>query len=119
MYEKGGVSLRIWRFMLLLLISISVLLPVASAKEKLVYVVPIQATVEKGLVAFLERALNTAEENDADLVIFKVNTPGGAVDAAGEIAKLLTDTPVKTVAYVDNRALSAGAYISLSADEIY
>ena len=63
--------------------------------------------------------MNTAEANDADLVIFEVNTPGGAVDAAGEIAKLLSDTPVKTVAFVNNRALSAGAYISLSADEIY
>ncbi|CAH0140766.1 hypothetical protein SRABI96_00471 [Peribacillus sp. Bi96] len=91
----------------------------ASAKEKIVYHVPIEETVEKGLSAFLERALTTAEAADADLVIFEVNTPGGAVDAAGEIAKLLSDSPIKTVAYVNNRALSAGAYISLSADEIY
>ncbi len=111
--------MKIWRFILLLLFSISVIVPFASAKEKNVYLVPIESTVEKGLVSFLNRALNTAEANDADLVIFEVNTPGGAVDAAGEIAKLLTDTPVKTVAFVNNRALSAGAYISLSADEIY
>ncbi|MBT2665524.1 nodulation protein NfeD [Bacillus sp. ISL-4] len=91
----------------------------ASANEKIVYHVPIEETVEKGLSAFLERALTTAEAADADLVIFEVNTPGGAVDAAGEIAKLLSDSPIKTVAYVNNRALSAGAYISLSADEIY
>ncbi|MGG3494318.1 nodulation protein NfeD [Peribacillus simplex] len=90
-----------------------------SAKEKIVYHVPIEETVEKGLSAFLERALTTAEAADADLVVFEVNTPGGAVDAAGEIAKLLSDSPIKTVAYVNNRALSAGAYISLSADEIY
>ncbi|PKF89893.1 hypothetical protein CW306_06420 [Bacillus sp. BA3] len=90
-----------------------------SANEKIVYHVPIEETVEKGLSAFLERALTTAEAADADLVVFEVNTPGGAVDAAGEIAKLLSDSPIKTVAYVNNRALSAGAYISLSADEIY
>ncbi|WP_144550028.1 nodulation protein NfeD [Peribacillus simplex] len=90
-----------------------------SASEKIVYHVPIEETVEKGLSAFLERALTTAEAADADLVVFEVNTPGGAVDAAGEIAKLLSDSPIKTVAYVNNRALSAGAYISLSADEIY
>ncbi|WP_434092202.1 NfeD family protein [Peribacillus frigoritolerans] len=90
-----------------------------SANEKIVYHVPIEETVEKGLSAFLERALTTAEAADADLVVFEVNTPGGAVDAAGEIAKLLADSPIKTVAYVNNRALSAGAYISLSADEIY
>ncbi|XHU81037.1 nodulation protein NfeD [Peribacillus simplex] len=90
-----------------------------SANQEIVYHVPIEETVEKGLSAFLERALTTAEAADADLVVFEVNTPGGAVDAAGEIAKLLSDSPIKTVAYVNNRALSAGAYISLSADEIY
>lgn len=102
-----------------MLFSVSIFIPTVAAKEKNVYIVPIESTVEKGLAVFLERALHKAEENNANLVIFEVNTPGGAVDAAGEIAKLLSDTPVKTVAFVNNRALSAGAYISLSADEIY
>ncbi|MFD6439205.1 nodulation protein NfeD [Peribacillus sp. NPDC060186] len=113
-----------WRYISLLLFGLlftmsSLTVPAVSAKEKIVYHVPIEETVEKGLSAFLERALTTAEAADADLVVFEVNTPGGAVDAAGKIAKLLSDSPIKTVAYVNNRALSAGAYISLSADEIY
>ncbi|KWW22032.1 hypothetical protein AS888_03975 [Peribacillus simplex] len=116
--------MKIWRCISVLLLGLLFTMSsfgglAASAQEKLVYHVPIEETVEKGLSAFLERALNTAEAADADLVIFEVNTPGGAVDAAGEIAKLLSDSPVKTVAYVNNRALSAGAYIALSADEIY
>ena len=48
-----------------------------------------------------------------------MNTPGGAVDAAGEIGKLLTTTDIKTISFVNKRALSAGAYISLNTDEIY
>ncbi|WP_430103749.1 NfeD family protein [Peribacillus simplex] len=113
-----------WRYLSVLLFGLlftmsSFGISSVSAKEKIVYHVPIEETVEKGLSAFLERALTTAEAADADLVVFEVNTPGGAVDAAGEIAKLLSDSPIKTVAYVNNRALSAGAYISLSADEIY
>lgn len=116
--------MKIWRYLSVLLFGLlftmsSFLGATASANEKIVYHVPIEETVEKGLSAFLERALTTAEAADADLVVFEVNTPGGAVDAAGEIAKLLSDSPIKTVAYVNNRALSAGAYISLSADEIY
>ena len=115
--------MKIWRGLSVLLfgllLMVSFLVPVASAKDKIVYQVPIQETVEKGLAAFLQRSLSIAEENNADLVIFEVNTPGGAIDAAGEIAKLLSNSSVKTVAYVNNRALSAGAYISLSADEIY
>ncbi|MEY8191174.1 nodulation protein NfeD [Peribacillus simplex] len=116
--------MKIWRYLSVLLFGLLFTMSsfwgaTASANEKIVYHVPIEETVEKGLSAFLERALTTAEAADADLVVFEVNTPGGAVDAAGEIAKLLSDSPIKTVAYVNNRALSAGAYISLSADEIY
>lgn len=91
----------------------------AEAKKQIVYVVPIEETVEKGLLAFLERAVEEAEEAGAEAVIFDVNTPGGAVDAAGGIAKLLTGTQLKTIAFVNKQALSAGAYISLNTDEIY
>jgi membrane-bound serine protease (ClpP class) len=91
----------------------------ADANEKVVFVVPIEETVEKGLLAFLQRAVEEAEEANADAIIFDVNTPGGAVDAAGGIGKLLTGTDIKTIAFVNKQALSAGAYISLNTDEIY
>jgi membrane-bound serine protease (ClpP class) len=96
------------------------LLPVdSSAKGEVVYVVPIEETVEKGLYAFLKRAVETAENENADAIIFEINTPGGAVDAAADIGKLLTSTNIRTVAFINNQALSAGAYISLNMDEIY
>lgn len=91
----------------------------AAAVQNVVYVVPIEETVEKGLLAFLKRAVGEAEEAGAEAIIFDVNTPGGAVDAADEIGKLLTGTDLKTVAFVNKKALSAGAYISLNTDEIY
>ncbi|HYK72104.1 MAG TPA: nodulation protein NfeD [Pseudoneobacillus sp.] len=87
--------------------------------EKLVFIVPIEDTVEKGLYAFLNRAINQAEKEEADAIIFEVNTPGGAVDAAAGIGKLLTTTPIQTIAFINNQALSAGAYISLNTDKIY
>lgn len=90
-----------------------------DAKSEVVYVVPIEETVEKGLYAFLSRAVYTAEEENASAVIFEVNTPGGAVDAASEIGKLLTTTEVKTISFINKQALSAGAYIALNTDEIY
>jgi membrane-bound serine protease (ClpP class) len=90
-----------------------------DAKSEIVYVVPIEETVEKGLYAFLSRAVHTAEEENARAVIFDVNTPGGAVDAASEIGKLLTTTEIKTISFINKQALSAGAYIALNTDEIY
>ncbi|PLR85897.1 hypothetical protein CVD25_04045 [Bacillus canaveralius] len=90
-----------------------------SAKDEIVYVVPLEETVEKGLFGFLKRAVQTAEAEDAAAIIFEINTPGGAVDAAAEIGKLLATTDVRTVSFVNKQALSAGAYISLYTDEIY
>ncbi|TCN24661.1 membrane-bound serine protease (ClpP class) [Mesobacillus foraminis] len=90
-----------------------------SAEGETVYVVPVEETVEKGLFSFLKRAVSEAEENGAAAIIFEINTPGGAVDAAGEIGKLLTSTDIQTIAFINKQALSAGAYISLNTDEIY
>lgn len=90
-----------------------------EAKNEVIYVVPITETVEKGMYAFLNRAVQTAEEENASAIIFEVDTPGGVVDAAGKIGKLLSSTKVKTVAFINKQALSAGAYISLNTDEIY
>lgn len=91
----------------------------AKADRDFVYVVPLEETVEKGLSAFLKRAIHTAEEEGAKAIIFEINTPGGAVDAASEIGNLLAKAEIETVAYINNRALSAGAYISLYMDHIY
>ncbi|WP_066294639.1 NfeD family protein [Bacillus sp. FJAT-29937] len=90
-----------------------------NADNEIVYVVPIQDTVEKGLFAYLNRAVHLAEEDKASAIIFDMDTPGGAVDAAGKIGKLLTSTDVKTISFVNKQALSAGAYIALNTDEIY
>ena len=106
-------------FLLLLLLATCLLPFQTQAKEEVVYVAPLEDTVESGLYAFLERAISVAEENGATAIIFKINTPGGLVSAAEDIGKLFSDTSIKTIAWVDNRALSAGAYIALNADQIY
>ncbi|MCA1025433.1 nodulation protein NfeD [Cytobacillus kochii] len=93
--------------------------PISKADNEVVYVVPIEETVEKGLHAFINRAVTTAEENQASAIIFEVNTPGGEVEAAKEIGRVLTSTNIKTISFVNKQALSAGAFISLNMDEIY
>lgn len=112
--------IRLFSILFLLLGFLLMMLPVESeAKGEVVYVVPIEETVEKGLYAFLKRAIETAENDHADAIIFEIHTPGGVVDAAADIGKLLTSADIKTIAYINNKALSAGAYISLNMDEIY
>lgn len=89
-----------------------------EGEGKTVYFVPVEETVERGLESFLARAIETAEEEAVDHIVLEMNTPGGRVDAAGEIAKTIRETDIPTTAYVVREAMSAGAYISLNADEI-
>jgi len=83
-----------------------------------VYVIPVQQTVQSGLAAFLDRALNEAEEAKASLVVLDVDTPGGRLDTAEEIGKRIREASVPTVAFVTGKAASAGAYLSLNAGDI-
>jgi len=87
--------------------------------QSLVYIVPIKNTVEKGLSEFINRAVETAEDKKADVIIFEMDTPGGAVDAAAGIGKIISNTKIKTVTYINQDAISAGAYIALNTDQIY
>ncbi|QPR70302.1 nodulation protein NfeD [Lysinibacillus macroides] len=84
-----------------------------------VYHIPIHNEVERGLHAFLERAFKEAEENHAKAIILDIHTPGGFVNAAGEIAKLMDATDLRTIAYINRDAHSAGAFLALHAEEIY
>jgi membrane-bound serine protease (ClpP class) len=84
-----------------------------------VYVVPIKGEVTQAQFLFLRRALKVAETAGASAVILEIDTPGGAVDAAMEEMSVLARTRVPTVAYVNTKALSAGALVALSANQIY
>ncbi len=86
---------------------------------KLVYVIPVEKEVERGLEAFLRRTTNEAIEAGANHIIFEINTPGGRVDSAGEIATILQNLPMPSTSYIINQALSAGSYIALNTDNIY
>ena len=90
-----------------------------EGKGQLVYVIPIEKEVERGLEAFLVRTTTEAIEEGAQHIIFEINTPGGRVDSAEEIATLLQSLDVPTTSFIVNQALSAGSYIALNTDTIY
>lgn len=90
-----------------------------QGEGKLVYVIPVEKEVERGLEAFLIRSTKEAMEAGANHVIFEIDTPGGVVDAAGDIATLIQSLQMPTTSYIVNKALSAGSYIALNTDDIY
>ena len=87
--------------------------------NELVYHAKIDNEVTKGLYAYLERAVKGAEDDGAKAIIFEIDTYGGSVIAADDIGKLLNNTKLRTIAYINPNAISAGAFIALNMDEIY
>lgn len=90
----------------------------AQPEERLVYVAPIEGIIDLGLAPFVRRAIDEAAGAGAAALVLEINTFGGRVDAAVQIRDALLDSRVKTVAYVNKRAISAGALISLAAEHI-
>ena len=108
---------RIFSVILILLGSLSWLAAVSS-NDALVYVINIRNEIGNGLRVYIDNGLKRASEAEADAIIFDVHTPGGAVGAARDIIDAIQRTEIPTIAYVNTEAISAGAMISLSCDQI-
>ncbi len=92
---------------------------IIAAEKTLVYRVPIQGVIDLGLPPFIRRVIEVAEERDAAAIIFDIDTFGGRLDAATQIKDAILDSDVPTIAFINRRAISAGALISLSCEKIY
>ncbi|MCG8454684.1 MAG: hypothetical protein MI919_00275 [Holophagales bacterium] len=68
--------------------------------------------------AYLGRLLDEAESRKVDTVLIELNTFGGRVDAAVAMRDALLDTELETVIWINKRAISAGALISLACHRI-
>jgi membrane-bound serine protease (ClpP class) len=92
---------------------------VSLADEDLTYIIPIKGMIERGLLYSFRRAIREAEDKGAGAIIIDMDTPGGKLQSAEEIVLLLLNTEIPTYTFVNPRAISAGAIISLATDEIY
>src|SRR5690606_884430 len=83
-----------------------------------VHVVPIEGTIDEGLAVFVRRAVAEAEAAGAAAILVEINTFGGRVDSATDIRDALLRTHLTVIAFIPDRAWSAGALIALAADHI-
>ena len=83
-----------------------------------VYYGNIEGEIDLGLAPYVRRVVDEAEKNSARAIIFRINTFGGRVDAATQIKDAILNSSVTTIAFVDKRAISAGALITLSCEKI-
>jgi len=84
-----------------------------------VVVVPLHGEVAPSLLAFLRRAVKTAESNEASAIIFDMNTYGGRLDTATDIVNVLNQTKIPTYTFINTNAGSAGSLIALATQHIF
>jgi membrane-bound serine protease (ClpP class) len=110
---------------LLLAILLFVLAEIATAEvhepihKGNVVVVPLRGEVAPSFLAFLRRAVKTAESNEASAIIFEMNTYGGRLDAAADIVNALNQAKIPTYTFINTNAGSAGAIIAIATQHIY
>ncbi|MGH2367246.1 MAG: NfeD family protein, partial [Chloroflexota bacterium] len=91
----------------------------AQDASREVFVVQIKQGIDLGLAPYLARVLEQAEREDAAAVILEIDTPGGRLDAVLQMRDAILASPVRTIAYVNRSAFSAGALVAIAARELY
>lgn len=110
-------------FVLLLLVAFSLppcLAEAASDASVLapVVAVSIRGEIDAGQTALINKALGEAADRKAGTLLVEIETFGGQVDAAVKIRDMISDSKLRTICYVKNRAWSAGALIAIAHQHI-
>lgn len=116
--ERVSLRLPVAGLALVLGLAGVLLRPHAQTAAPIVYQIPVDGVIDLGLAPFVDRTLKEADATGAAAVILEIDTFGGRVDAAVVIRDALLRSRVKTVAFVNKRAISAGALIGLAANTI-
>ena len=101
-----------------MLISFFIFLTVSLFPQKKVFLAEITGEIDPRMAPYISRVVSDAENNGADAIIFRINTFGGRVDAATQIKDAIIGSRILTIAFINNRAISAGSLIALSCRKI-
>ncbi|RME71643.1 MAG: nodulation protein NfeD [Chloroflexi bacterium] len=101
----------------LLLIFLQIFSLTAYAQGPKVLVADVDGPVTPVMLSFIERAIDQAEADRAELLVLRLNTPGGSVDLTKRIMQAIINADVPVVVYVwppGGFAASAGTFITLA-----
>lgn len=103
------------------------LLPLARPPQKSadkgtgpVVVVPIQGQLDEAMMTLTVRAVRTAHEQHARALVFEIDSEGGAIELMDRLIDVIERAnDLTTVAFVTQKAASAGALIAISCQRLY
>ncbi|MFH1615523.1 MAG: NfeD family protein [Planctomycetota bacterium] len=93
----------------------------AEPQQFKVAVIPCKGLIDEGLYKSIRRRTELALGDGAKYILYDISTYGGLVKAADDISKyfiLELGNKVHTVAYISTEAISAGAMISVSCEDV-
>src|SRR5690554_5448210 len=103
----------------ILFLLIILLLPSFSlADNGEVFVVPIKGDINRATYNFLYHTMDKITKENPKVIIFEIDTYGGAIVEAEKIKNLIIRSPVPTIAYVNKKAESAGVLITIAAEKV-
>ena len=110
--------MKLTRIAILILISFALIQPVfAQSNEPLAIVMTADGPIMPPMLEYFRRGIKAAEQQNAEVLIIQLNTPGGSVDTMLEIITEIRASAVPVVVYVspnDAIAGSAGALITMA-----
>ncbi len=92
--------------------------PLASAESPLIIVATYEGVINPVAAEYLHESIMFAEANQADLLVFQLDTPGGLDTSMRIMVKDITGSQVPVAVYVaptGARAASAGVFLTLAA----
>lgn len=94
--------------------------PELQPQQQKAFIIALEGMIDGGLLSSVERRTKIALAEKPSLIIFEIDTYGGRLEPAFEISEYIADIPeeTKTVAYIPKKAISAGALIAVSCNEI-
>ncbi len=91
-------------------------------KMHIAYVIPVKDQIGPPILDIFRRGLKNAIKERAEIVILDMDTPGGELGVTLEIMEEIIDNLErfngKIITYVNDEAISAGAYIAIASSEI-
>lgn len=91
---------------------------VFASEPSKAYVVPIKGEINRATHNYVRDVMNDLNNMDVEAIIFEIDTYGGLVDEAIKIKDIILSTNIPTIAFVNNKAASAGVLITIAGEHI-
>lgn len=90
----------------------------SQAKSNVVHKITIDGAINPVVTEFIIQSIENAQDEDAELLVIQMDTPGGLMESMHQIVKAILASEVPVAVYVappGSRAGSAGVFITMAA----